>query len=212
MGWKQSPRQLFQLVCCALSSQSQCTAPLHSISHAPPPPPAFPTTGPNAPFLGPIPHTLFCSRSGSWAWPGATCIWHVLQVVERQQKWVQEVISQSKADWVLVVGHHPVYSGGHYPGGAGVAEALVPLFKTHGVAAYFDGHDHNMQHLSHQVRAVCTSVRVWSRPFPVGMGEAGTKGAHRALSACCAKSRLFSITDSHGSQGPEVCTPDAILN
>uniref|UniRef100_A0A7S4G6S8 Calcineurin-like phosphoesterase domain-containing protein n=1 Tax=Eutreptiella gymnastica TaxID=73025 RepID=A0A7S4G6S8_9EUGL len=72
------------------------------------------------------------------------------KVVERQQKWVQEVISQSKADWVLVVGHHPVYSGGHYPGGAGVAEALVPLFKTHGVAAYFDGHDHNMQHLSHQ--------------------------------------------------------------
>ena len=27
-----------------------------------------------------------------------------------------------------------------------------------------------------------------------------------------AKSRLCSTTGSHGSQGPEVCTPDAVLN
>ena len=40
----------------------------------------------------------------------------------------------------------------------------------------------------------------------------GTAGAHRALRARCAKSRLFSTTGSHGPQGPEFCTPDAVLN
>ena len=37
-------------------------------------------------------------------------------------------------------------------------------------------------------------------------------GAHCALCPRCAKSRLSSITGSHGSQGPEFCTPDAVLN
>ena len=31
--------------------------------------------------------------------------------------------------------------------------------------------------------------------------------AHRALCLRCAKSRLFSITGSHGSQGPKLCPP-----
>ena len=33
------------------------------------------------------------------------------------------------------------------------------------------------------------------------------KGAHCALCARCVKSRLFSANGSHGSQGPEFCTP-----
>ena len=39
-----------------------------------------------------------------------------------------------------------------------------------------------------------------------------TKGAHRVLCTRCAKSQLFSTTGSHGSQGPEFCNPDAVLN
>ena len=38
------------------------------------------------------------------------------------------------------------------------------------------------------------------------------RGAHRALCPRCAKTRLFFTPDSHGSQGPEFCTPDAGLN
>ena len=37
-------------------------------------------------------------------------------------------------------------------------------------------------------------------------------GAHRALCLRCANSRLFSTTGSQGFQGPEFCTPDAVLN
>ena len=52
-------------------------------------------------------------------------------------------------------------------------------------------------------------LRPSSRPLP---GGRGSLGAHRVLCAHCAKSRLFSTTGSHGSQGPEFCTPDAVLN
>ena len=40
----------------------------------------------------------------------------------------------------------------------------------------------------------------------------GTWGAYRALCPRCAKKRLFSTAGSHGSQDPESCTPDAVLN
>ena len=42
--------------------------------------------------------------------------------------------------------------------------------------------------------------------------HAEQKGAHHALCACCAKRRQFSTPGSHGSPGPEFCTPDAVLN
>ena len=37
------------------------------------------------------------------------------------------------------------------------------------------------------------------------------QGAHRALCLRCAKSRRLSTAGSHGSQGPELRTPDAVL-
>ena len=37
------------------------------------------------------------------------------------------------------------------------------------------------------------------------------KGAPRALCPRCAKSRLFSITGSHGSQGLDICTLQPLL-
>ena len=36
-------------------------------------------------------------------------------------------------------------------------------------------------------------------------------GAHRALCTRCVKSRLFSTTSSHGSQGPEFCILQPLL-
>ena len=38
-----------------------------------------------------------------------------------------------------------------------------------------------------------------------------TEGAHRALCARCAKSRLFSTSGSHGPQGREFCTLQPLL-
>ena len=54
-----------------------------------------------------------------------------------------------------------------------------------------------------QVNIKSSSGPKWS------FGRANTtlfRGAHRALCARCAKSRLFFTTGSHGPQGPEFCT------
>jgi tartrate-resistant acid phosphatase type 5 len=65
-----------------------------------------------------------------------------------QLGWLDAELGRSRAAWKLVVGHHPVHSGGS---GHGDTPALVakvkPLLDTHGVQAYLNGHDHNLQHV-----------------------------------------------------------------
>ena len=46
--------------------------------------------------------------------------------------------------------------------------------------------------------------------FSVASAPKHTGGAPCAVR--CAKSQLFFTNGSHGSQGPEFCTPDAVLN
>lgn len=52
--------------------------------------------------------------------------------------------------WCGVVGHWPAFSfGGNGPTDV-IIEELVPLMQKAGVQAYFSGHDHNLQAISHQ--------------------------------------------------------------
>ncbi|KAA8494160.1 Purple acid phosphatase 7 [Porphyridium purpureum] len=73
--------------------------------------------------------------------------------IDKQLSWLDHELSTSRADWKIVVGHHPVTtSGSHaYEEAAQIArlrEKLHPLLVRHKVAAYFCGHDHDMQHLT----------------------------------------------------------------
>ena len=50
--------------------------------------------------------------------------------------------------WRIVVGHAPLLSAGKSHGSnLRLQEELYPLFHRHGVHAYFNGHDHALQHL-----------------------------------------------------------------
>lgn len=63
-----------------------------------------------------------------------------------QLKWLDEVLGRSKATWKIVVGHHPVLSGGAYHGPTKeLMDRLRPVLEKHGVQAYLSGHDHNLQ-------------------------------------------------------------------
>ena len=69
-----------------------------------------------------------------------------------QYQWVDEVLGAGKPPgvdkmWTIVMGHWAVYS---YAGNAHTQELidnLDPLLKKHKVHAYFNGHDHCMQHI-----------------------------------------------------------------
>lgn len=65
-----------------------------------------------------------------------------------QLRWLDRTLSESRAPWKIVVGHHPVFSGGALHGPTGeLLDLLRPLLERHSVQVYFSGHDHNLQHL-----------------------------------------------------------------
>jgi tartrate-resistant acid phosphatase type 5 len=70
------------------------------------------------------------------------------QDVPAQLRWLDEQLSQSTAPWKLVVAHHTVHSGGSGHGDTPeTTELIEPLLRKHGVQAYINGHDHDLQHL-----------------------------------------------------------------
>ena len=74
----------------------------------------------------------------------------------RQLTWLDQALAGSTAPWKVVVGHHPVYSGGHGDSPY-LIEALVPMLEAHGVQLYINGHDHSLQHIRRGgVDYVCT--------------------------------------------------------
>ena len=69
---------------------------------------------------------------------------------------------------------------------------------------------------AHHLKTSAHHIKAWA-PHLIALAHhliplARHLRAHRALCARCAKIRLFSTTGSHGSQGPEFCTPHAVLN
>jgi acid phosphatase len=63
-----------------------------------------------------------------------------------QLKWIDRTLAESRADWKIVLGHHPIYSGGEHGDTPELIESLLPLLKRHNVHVYFNGHDHDLQH------------------------------------------------------------------
>lgn len=66
---------------------------------------------------------------------------------QEQDCWLETTLKESRADWVFVVAHHPVLSVGEHGPTERLQKHLKPLLEEHRVAAYFSGHDHNLQHL-----------------------------------------------------------------
>jgi acid phosphatase len=70
------------------------------------------------------------------------------QDVAKQLRWLDERLARSKADWRIVVGHHPVYSRGSAHGDTPeLIQRVKPLLDRHNVQVYLNGHDHDLQHL-----------------------------------------------------------------
>lgn len=64
-----------------------------------------------------------------------------------QLRWLDRALEHSNDTWKIVVGHHPIYSGGEHGTQAELVERLLPLLRKHRVPVYVNGHDHDLQHL-----------------------------------------------------------------
>jgi tartrate-resistant acid phosphatase type 5 len=72
----------------------------------------------------------------------------ITQDVPKQIAWFKDALAASKAQWKIVIGHHPIYSGGGHGDTVELIENILPLLHEHKVQAYFNGHDHDLQHLT----------------------------------------------------------------
>jgi len=69
-----------------------------------------------------------------------------------QKKWLIKTLSDddSSVKWKIVVGHHPLFTGGSrteaYDTKA-IRSSLKPIFDKYGVDVYLSGHEHSLQHL-----------------------------------------------------------------
>jgi acid phosphatase len=75
-------------------------------------------------------------------WP-----WRLWPFENEQYAWLKRELAASAADWKIVVGHHPVLSGGRHGNTPILIEKLQPLFEKYGVDAYLNGHDHALEHI-----------------------------------------------------------------
>jgi hypothetical protein len=68
------------------------------------------------------------------------------EVSEAQLLWLKNALSESRARWKVVYGHHPIYSAGQHKDNQKLIERLLPELKGR-VDVYLAGHDHDLQHL-----------------------------------------------------------------
>lgn len=71
------------------------------------------------------------------------------QDMNKQLLWLDNVLSAAKEDWVIVVGHHPIYAETPKDDSerADLQKRLNPVLKKHKVDMYIAGHIHNFQHI-----------------------------------------------------------------
>lgn len=70
--------------------------------------------------------------------------------MDAQLAWLDGVLSGAKEDWIIVVGHHPVYAYTDKSESErlDMQRRLDPILRKHRVDFYTCGHIHNFQHIS----------------------------------------------------------------
>lgn len=66
-----------------------------------------------------------------------------------QLAWIDSVLTAAKEDWVIVIGHHPIYAETPKDNSErrDMQTRLDPILRKHNVDMYLCGHIHNFQHI-----------------------------------------------------------------
>ncbi|MBV2186302.1 MAG: metallophosphoesterase [Rhizobium sp.] len=102
------------------------------------------------------------------------------QDADVQLRWLDLSLARSRAPWKVVVGHHPIFSGGRHGDSKFLGERLKPILDRHGVSMYLCGHDHHLEALrSEQVSYFVSGSGSRSRqprPHPKSLFATATSG------------------------------------
>ncbi|CEN33111.1 purple acid phosphatase family protein [Capnocytophaga cynodegmi] len=64
--------------------------------------------------------------------------------LHEQGKWLEQILSETEQDWVVIVAHHPVFSGAKKRINKGLLENWLPVIEKHKdkIGLVLQGHDH----------------------------------------------------------------------
>lgn len=85
-----------------------------------------------------------------------------------QLDWLRQTLREASDRWIVVVGHHPIYSAGSHGDTEHLVQSVLPLLEEYGVDLYLCGHDHDQQVLgrSSNVSMILTGSGSKQRPSP----------------------------------------------
>jgi tartrate-resistant acid phosphatase type 5 len=118
------------------------------------------------------------------------------QDTTKELNWLKEVLSKSKDKWILVFGHHPVFSASSKHGDTKeMIKHLKPIFEKYHVQFYFCGHDHDLQHLREKGSNVDYIVNgAGGEPRPSSTNEKSVfSGSEPAFSVVSIKSDSLTV-------------------
>mmetsp|Transcript_84984 Transcript_84984/g.150262 ORF Transcript_84984/g.150262 Transcript_84984/m.150262 type:complete len:522 (-) Transcript_84984:179-1744(-) len=147
-------------------------------------------------------------------WKGSSLVERVLgaNAYQEQITWLSSELASSKADWKIVLGHHPIYSAGSHGTTEDLLAELDPLLRQHFAHIYFNGHDHNKQLIQYQGMNYITSGAGGknsdsrSNEEPSGSLQHIFQDSGFASLAVCSKSSA--TLTFYGEQGqPQATTP-----
>jgi len=67
---------------------------------------------------------------------------------EKQWDFIEKSLNASKADYLFVAGHYPIYSIAEHGPTKCLTDRLQPMIEKYNANGYLCGHDHNLQHLT----------------------------------------------------------------
>ena len=91
------------------------------------------------------------------------------QNMERQLRWLDKELASASEQWVVVVGHHPVFAHTSKDESerTDLQQRLLPILNRHKVDMYICGHIHNFQHIRQEgseIDFIVNSAASLSRP------------------------------------------------
>jgi len=120
-----------------------------------------------------------CASTSTSGEKNSICYGDSVPVYEQQIAWLEDTLKNSKADWLIVSGHHPIVSvgphgmqsttcpTGRFGGYQNVRDEIGYLLDKYNVDVYFNGHDH----ISQVIRRVNSVTNTVLREF--GPGNSG---------------------------------------
>ncbi|MFN4315909.1 MAG: purple acid phosphatase family protein [Chitinophagaceae bacterium] len=105
--------------------------------------------------------------------------------VDRQLRWLDSALLHSQARWKMVVGHHPLYTGGWRKNSKdteALRKLLGPIFEKHRVDAYIAGHEHHLEHIKpagathYIISGAASEARPVTKYPDIGLFAEGTQG------------------------------------